>query len=75
MGCGMSDNQNTEINQPTDELNDEQLNEVAGGGGLQQGLLLPYIEQDNVYKAAGGQTQASKDLPMESISFNYSKID
>jgi hypothetical protein len=70
MGCGMSDNQNTEINQPTDELNDEQLNEVAGGGGPQQDIL-PYMEQDNVYKAASGQNQHLT----ENITINIAKFE
>jgi hypothetical protein len=69
----MSDNQNTEINQPTDELNDEQLNEVAGGGGPQQDIL-PYMEQDNVYKAAGGQNQIANDPPVASVSYSFRKI-
>jgi len=64
----MSENQNPEIDQPTDELGDEQLNEVAGGGGPQQGLLLPYIEQDNVYKQANPQ-------PSENVSINFTKIE
>lgn len=69
----MSDNQNTEIDQSADELNDEQLNEVTGGGGPQQGIL-PYIEQDNVYKAAGGQNQIANDPPVENISYSFRKI-
>jgi hypothetical protein len=68
----MSENQNPEVNPPTEELDDEQLTEVAGGGGPQQGLLLPYIEQDNIYKA----TQDSPvSPPSNNISLNYTKVD
>jgi hypothetical protein len=66
----MSENQNPEVNEPTDELNDEQLNEVAGGGGPQQGIL-PYIEQDNLYK----QNQPGNAQPTDSFSLNFTKIE
>ena len=66
----MSDNQNTEIDKSADELNDDELNEVAGGGGPQQGIL-PYIEQDNVYKAASGQNQHLT----ENITINIAKFE
>jgi hypothetical protein len=66
----MSENLNPEVEQPTDELNEEQLNEVAGaGGGSQQGIL-PYIEQDNVYK----QNQPANAQQADTPSFNFTKI-
>jgi hypothetical protein len=65
----MPENQNPEVNQPTDELNDEQLGEVAGGGGPQQGLILPYIEQDNA------KQQPADAQPSESLSINFTKIE
>jgi hypothetical protein len=37
----MSDNLNPEVNQPTDELSDEQLGEVAGAGGPQVPVAPP----------------------------------
>jgi hypothetical protein len=67
----MSENQNPDINQPTEELDDEQLNEVAGGGGPQQVFILPYIEQNNLYK----QAQPANNPPSNNISLNYSKVD
>ena len=65
----MSEIQNPDVNQPADELNDEQLGEVAGGGGPQQGLILPYIEQDNA------KQQSADAQPSESLSINFTKIE
>jgi hypothetical protein len=57
----MSDNHNLETNQPTDELNDEQLNEVAGGGGPQP---IPPHEQNGIIAILIGLNQpAAPQVP------------
>jgi hypothetical protein len=44
----MSENQNTEIDQSAEELDDEQLNDVVGGGGSQQGVVSPQANENNI---------------------------
>jgi hypothetical protein len=57
----MSENQNPEISQPTDELNDEQLNEVAGAGGPQP---IPPHEQNGIIAILIGLNQpANPQVP------------
>jgi hypothetical protein len=57
----MSENQNPEVTQPTDELNDEQLGEVAGAGGPNPPVIPP---QDGIIAILIGLNQpANPQLP------------